>query len=110
MSTPPEVTSHYFLNGQRITLQCDGMVQYFLGDHPPLSLKTSLGSTTSVLDQNGPKVDKICYRAVSRSAAEWITPTEQNAGPWTAPLQPIIALQGNTRTLTSSGTKWGRMG
>jgi hypothetical protein len=88
--TTGQVTRYYFFGSQRIAMRRDGVVQYVLADH--------LRSTTLVLDQNGAKVDEIRYREASQSAAEWITPTARNAGPWTAPFQPIIASPGkNTR-------------
>jgi hypothetical protein len=92
---------YYFFDGRRIALRRDGVVQYVLADH--------LGSTTLVLDQNGAKVDEMRYREASRSAAEWITPTAPNAGPWTAPFQLTIASPMEDWRELGTACDWGRI-
>jgi RHS repeat-associated protein len=54
-STTPQVTKHYYANGQRLASRVDGMLYYILGDH--------LGSTSLVLDAGGNEIGHIIYDA-----------------------------------------------
>ena len=49
----PQVTKHYYANGQRIASRVNDSLYYFLGDH--------LGSTTVVADADGNKVGHVVY-------------------------------------------------
>jgi RHS repeat-associated protein len=47
------ITKVYFLGGQRVAMRLDGVVYYFHTDHPSASLRTSLGSTSAMSDEEG---------------------------------------------------------
>jgi RHS repeat-associated protein len=51
----PQVTKHYYANGQRIASRVDGDLYYILGDH--------LGSTSLVVDAGGAEVGHVIYDA-----------------------------------------------
>ncbi len=46
-------------------------VEYFLGDHPSASLRTSLGSTSLTTDANGAKVSEIRYKPWGEIRYSW---------------------------------------
>ncbi|MBN1993307.1 MAG: hypothetical protein JW953_11460 [Anaerolineae bacterium] len=51
----PQVTKHYYANGQRIATRVDDDLYYVLGDH--------LGSTSLVVDDSGAEVGHVIYDA-----------------------------------------------
>ncbi len=54
-TTAPQVTKHYYANGQRIATRVEGDLYYVLGDH--------LGSTSLVTDDQGNEVGHVIYDA-----------------------------------------------
>lgn len=54
-TTVPQITKHYYANGQRVATRVDGDLYYTLGDH--------LGSTSLVVDAQGNEVGHVIYDA-----------------------------------------------
>jgi RHS repeat-associated protein len=54
-TTVPQVTKHYYANGQRVASRVDGDLYYIVGDH--------LGSTSLVVDDSGAEVGHVIYDA-----------------------------------------------
>jgi RHS repeat-associated protein len=54
-TTTPQVTKHYYANGQHVASRVDGELYYILGDH--------LGSTSLVVDAEGGEVGHVIYDA-----------------------------------------------
>lgn len=55
-TTLPQITKHYYANGQRVATRVDGDLYYTLGDH--------LGSTSLVVDAQGNEACPECNRRV----------------------------------------------
>ena len=74
--TGQTVTKYYFAGGSRIamrkyTIPQSMTLEYFLGDHPSTTLRTSLGSTSITTDNTGAKVSEMRYEPWGEVRYSW---------------------------------------